>query len=283
MLGTGLSLSRHVKRLFKAIMKLGFLNGCLVHYFYVHHRLIRHHKWACRELRISNVSKPVWMRPGVSDWIVMERIFLDQEHDPISRRHDEPMDRLQASIVARGKQPLIMDCGANVGLSSIWLAERFPEATIVAIEPEPANFKVLALNARNFTNIVPMNAAISHKMSQVALSNAGDTPWAWKTQEVNGGGVTAVTIPHVVGLDENYALMVVKVDIEGFEVNLFKGATDWVDALPLLMFEMHDWMEPWSGSGHAFFSTLVKSKRDYLMQGENVFSYSHQALATRCA
>jgi FkbM family methyltransferase len=250
----------------------------LVYYYYFYHRLFRGQKWAIRQVRIRGVSQPVWMRPGVSDWITMERIFLDQEFDPISGRHDEAMDRLQKSIVARGGQPLIIDCGANIGLSSIWLSQRFPDAVIVSIEPEPDNFRLLALNARNFPRIIALHAAISDKASRVTLLNNDDAPWAWRTQEADSGPVAAVTIPYVTNLDKNYVLMAVKVDIEGFEINLLRDATEWVDDLPLLIFEMHDWMLPWSGSGHSFISVLSKHKRDYLLRGEHIFSYSHNAL-----
>jgi FkbM family methyltransferase len=272
-------MSRHVTRLVKSVRTLGLMNGSAVFYYYGYHRLFRNAKWAPRQIRISTLSKPVWLRPGVSDWIAMERIFLDREYDPISTQHDKAMDLLKDNILARGKKPLIIDCGANIGLSSIWFAERFPGAVIAAIEPEPENFKILALNAKNYPNILPIHAAISDKMAHVTLRNSNDTPWAWQTEETDTGEVQTVTIPHVIGLDRDHALMAVKVDIEGFEVNLFRNATEWADDLPMIVFEMHDWMTPWSGSGHSFFSVLSKLKRDYLVQGENLFSYSHAALA----
>jgi FkbM family methyltransferase len=271
-------LSRHFRRLVKSIRTLGLWNGGLVYYLYVRHRILRGEKWSCRQVRLKNVTQPVWMRPGVSDWIVMERIFLDREYDPISQRHDAAMDQLQSLLVAQGKRPLIIDCGANIGMSSVWLTERFPDATIISLEPEAANFEILSRTAKNFPNIIPMNVAISDRMSCVTLTNDGDTPWAWKTEETEEGGVTAVTIPYLVGLDHHYALMAVKVDIEGFEVNLFRDGAEWVDGLPLLVFEMHDWMLPDSGSGHSFFSALSRHRRDYLVRGENVFSYSHDVL-----
>jgi FkbM family methyltransferase len=267
-------MSRHLTRLLKSIRVLGFFNGGAVYFYYFYHRLVKSQAWAPRQMRVRNISKPIWMRPGVSDWIVMERIFLDREYDPLSVDHDAAMDDLSRSIIAQGKRPLIIDCGANIGMSSVWFAERFPDATIIAVEPQPENFKILALNARNFPNIIPVKAAISDKMSRVSLSNETGTPWAWKTQESETGEVATLTIPHLANLVENAELMAVKVDIEGFEVNLFRDSTDWVDGLPLMMFEMHDWMTPWSGSGHAFLSVLVKHRRDYLVRGENIFSYA---------
>ena len=46
---------------------------------------------------------------------------------------------------------VIIDCGANIGLASMFLARGFPEAAITAFEPDPVAFKVLERNvATNF-------------------------------------------------------------------------------------------------------------------------------------
>ena len=266
---------RHISRLLKAVRVLGFSNGAVLYWFYIYHRLLRHKKWRCREVTLSTLSRPVWLRPGVSDWIVLERIFLDREYDPISAAHDAAMDRLCSRIQADGGTPLIIDCGANVGLSAVWFAERFPTAVIVAVEPEPGNFHVLTHTARNYPTIRPLQAAISSKPGRATISNTGDTPWAWTTNESADGEIVTTTIPQLAGADPSYVLLAVKVDIEGFETTLLSTNTEWADHLPLLMFEMHDWMQPWSGSGHAFFATLARIKRDYLTRGENVFAYAH--------
>nr|WP_321985810.1 FkbM family methyltransferase [uncultured Lichenicoccus sp.] len=217
----------------------------------------------------------------MSDWIVMERIFFDQEYDPIAVAHDARMDELRERILSEGKQPLIIDCGANIGLSAIWLSQRFAGSKVIAIEPEPANFELLKLNAGNFPNIVPVCAAISDRTHLVSLSNRNGSPWSWETEESETGTLQTVTIKQIRDSYRGSVLLVVKVDIEGFETSLFRNDVTWTEDVPLLIFEMHDWLNPWSGSGHAFFSSLTKSRRDYLVQGENVFSYAHREMETQ--
>jgi FkbM family methyltransferase len=270
--------SRHLIRLWKSIRTSGMLNGSVAFYYYAYYRIFQHKKQSRRKVFIGEVRRPVWIRPGLSDWIVMERIFMDAEYDPISRDHDDRMNSMQQNIIASGGVPLIVDCGANIGLSSIWLAERFPDALIISIEPEESNFEILEMNAKNFPNIVPVHAAISSRSSFVRLYNSGDAPWAWRTEELDNGGLATVTMQQICNLYKDHTLMVVKIDIEGFEVNVLNDNVAWIDRLPLLIFEMHDWMIPWSGSGHSFFSSLSRDKRDYLIHGENVFAYSHRAL-----
>jgi len=50
-------------------------------------------------------------------------------------------------------------------------------------------------------------------------------------------------------METAFAPMVVTLDIKGLETNLLRSGTEWVDDLPLLVLEMHDWMSPGSGSG----------------------------------
>src|SRR5262245_8086929 len=41
---------------------------------------------------------------------------------------------------------VIVDAGANIGLSSIWFATQYPEAKVIAIEPNRDNFALLEEN-----------------------------------------------------------------------------------------------------------------------------------------
>jgi len=47
---------------------------------------------------------------------------------------------------AATRQPLIIDCGANIGLSVIFFKKLFPESTVVAFEPDPELFGLLRKN-----------------------------------------------------------------------------------------------------------------------------------------
>src|SRR5277367_3436209 len=49
--------------------------------------------------------------------------------------------------VGRATQ-VIVDAGANIGLTSIFYANKYPGARIVAIEPEASNYQMLVENTR---------------------------------------------------------------------------------------------------------------------------------------
>ena len=48
------------------------------------------------------------------------------------------------------KDPFIIDCGANIGLSIIYMKRLYPGARIVAFEPDKDNYELLRLNVESF-------------------------------------------------------------------------------------------------------------------------------------
>jgi FkbM family methyltransferase len=73
-----------------------------------------------------------------------------------------------------------VDCGANVGCSVIWLANEFPGAEIVAVEPDLPNFQLLNYNVAHFDNIRTIRAALWSEETRVVISNPDAEPWAFR-------------------------------------------------------------------------------------------------------
>lgn len=62
------------------------------------------------------------------------------------------------------QNPLIIDCGANMGMSIIYFKKLYPNCKIIAFEPDESIFKVLShnLNSFNLNNITLINKALWH-------------------------------------------------------------------------------------------------------------------------
>jgi hypothetical protein len=81
---------------------------------------------------ISGIRHPLYLRLRNSDVTLLRCIFLEGEYDWLF-----------------SKQPqVIVDAGANVGFTSVVFANRYPEARILAIEPESSNCEVIAEKCR---------------------------------------------------------------------------------------------------------------------------------------
>src|SRR5688572_6336531 len=74
------------------------------------------------------LKHPLWLRLKTSDLPTLQKVWRDEEY-----RFD-------------GDPKFIVDAGANIGIASIYFATKFPNARVIAIEPEPENFTLLEKN-----------------------------------------------------------------------------------------------------------------------------------------
>lgn len=56
----------------------------------------------------------------------------------------------------------------------------------------------------------------------------------------------------------------IKIDIEGFESDLFSKNTDWIDLFPVMLIELHDWMLPNSRVTKNFLNEIAKRDREFM-------------------
>jgi FkbM family methyltransferase len=229
-----------------------------------------------RQLRLPGLAHPIWLRGTTSDIEALEQVFVHAQYDSSHwPEHHAAIERTYAQLLADGKTPTIIDCGANIGCASLWFARKYPRAIVYAIEPELQNVTMLERNVAGCDNIVPIAAGVSDRAARLTLQNHDGASWAWQTVEDARGTVEAVTIDSVLARRPGCAPFIVKVDIEGHEAQLFHSNAEWAAATPLIVFEMHDWLFPWRGTGHAIFRCLTQRPRDFLMRGETIFSFAH--------
>lgn len=194
--------------------------------------------------------------------------FLARAKD-ISDKYDE--------ILAEGKTPLIIDCGANIGLASRYFAQCYPKARIVAVEPDKANIEMAKKHCGNLSNVVLRPAAIGADagFAEITNTDAGSNAFQVKRATQARGSIEVVTIDQLLDENANTELFMVKVDIEGFERDLFSKNTGWLKECYLLVIELHDWMLPKSASSNAFLRAVSQEPRDFVYRRENVFSISN--------
>lgn len=154
-----------------------------------------------------------------------------------------------------------MDAGANIGLSSIYFANKYPDAKIISIEPEESNFKLLKKNIEPYNNIVPIQAALWDKNESISLVDSGLDKCGFMTskegfQEKDLGDILASetnisTCHQVPGMTvdkimANYNLLevdIIKIDIEGAEKEVFKDTTAWIGSVNSIIIELHERMK----------------------------------------
>ena len=65
-------------------------------------------------------------------------------------------------------------------------------------------------------------------------------------------------------------LFLVKIDIEGFEEDLFSKNTEWLMDTKAVIIEPHDWMFPGRYSSQSFQAAIAGEQFELLIRGENL-------------
>lgn len=214
---------------------------------------------------------PVHLRYRETDAAVLRQVFSRREYN-LSRfpqRH-----RIQAAyerMLGEGKTPLIIDAGANIGLAAIWFAKQYPEARIVSIEPDPGNLDICRANVAPFANITLVEGAIGARAGRVDLVNPKGRADGVRTERGENGAVQIYSIADLRARGgENTELLLVKVDIEGFESDLFSDNVDWLDDTTALIVEPHDWMLPGQHSSRTLQKAMFARDFEMLIHRESL-------------
>jgi FkbM family methyltransferase len=117
-------------------------------------------------LNRKGIAFPIYLRLNSSDVPTYEDLSTNRDND---------FSVLQPPTTT-------VDAGANIGLAAIHFANRWPDAGIIAIEPETSNFNLLKKNVAPYGNVHPVNAALWNRTGEIDMIDTGFGYWAFMTQ-----------------------------------------------------------------------------------------------------
>ena len=139
-------------------------------------------------------------------------------------------------IISLAGTGLCLDIGANIGVISQALV--FSGRDVIAFEPQPEVFKLLT---ENCPLVTCYNTAVGHEIGYAEM------PKVYYSQKGNFGGLGigdksiygTIKVPVTVIDDYNFKnVSFIKIDVEGFELEVLKGATKTItDNRPILYIE----------------------------------------------
>ncbi|MFM7671950.1 MAG: FkbM family methyltransferase [Bacteroidota bacterium] len=216
------------------------------------------------EIKASRWNTSFRLRPGTTDYDTYEHVFVLKEYDfPIPF---EPA--------------VIVDGGANIGMSALYFTRRFPTAKIIAIEPDAENCAMLQHNTRNHKQVEIIRAGIwsssghLHIKDHAADANAFQVEWS---DQPTAHSLPAISLEEVLNKSGAQTLDIVKLDIEGAEKEVFRDGFDsWLPRTKLLIVELHDRMVP--GCSKSLFNAVSNYDFDCETRWENLIFYNRQLL-----
>lgn len=179
------------------------------------------------------------IRPGTSDSASFRQIFTEEELASISLPSDA----------------FILDCGAYVGYSSFYLLSKFPSSHVLAVEPEPENFKTLCQNLQTFRDCD--RASVSQVAAWTGLETLARSvaPFRdgreWSVtfepydQDKHVSACLGISIPTLLNcLSTSRPIDLLKMDVEGAETLIFAPSPyydlSWLDRINTIAIELHD-------------------------------------------
>jgi FkbM family methyltransferase len=171
---------------------------------------------------------------GSSDMDVFDQIFICEDFSCL-RDLDVPS--------------LVLDLGANVGFSAAYFLSIFPQARIVAVEPDSGNLAVCKANLAPYgSRALLLHGAVWSRTStlQLVKGTFGDgREWATQVceldeQEQPSMGVQAWDIDSLIEMSGGDIVDLLKVDIERAELSVFgESAVSWLHKVRNICIELH--------------------------------------------
>ena len=211
-----------------------------------------------------------------SDILTVYEIFSEENYNLQIFNNFGSVKKKYNDILELNQIPLIIDCGSNIGSSSVYFNKIFPESNIASVEADNKSFEFSKKNI-NFKSSLLINKVINCENNSVNFLSDYEDNRASKVTNEGGKLIESITINEII-YDLNYKNnkpFLIKIDIEGFESNLFSKNYDWIDEFKVIIIEIHDWMLPNESNSFNFLNAMVetmnkKFKRDLLILGENL-------------
>lgn len=181
-------------------------------------------------IKLGPLRPLIRLRGGGGDMFIFHEVLGDEVYDL-------PPGALE------GPPQTIVDLGANIGMSTLLFASRFPQARIVCVEPHPDSAKLLRFNTASLGDrVTVVEAAIASEPGTLRLALANEHYNASQVRRSDRSvEVQAVTMDQVITQAAMPHIDLLKMDIEGAERLILSAMPAWLRSVGLILGELHDY------------------------------------------
>lgn len=191
------------------------------------------------DYKVEKLSQTYYLKRNSSDPMVFEQIIIDNEYKIVINflKKSNPL------------KPIMIDLGANIGMTSLYFKAFFPDIRIIALEPEPKIFKRLEKNIKenNFKDIKLLNKGIwSYTIKlEPDYSFRDGEDWSFRlieSKDNSKNAIEVVTLEKLIEIYNLHHIHFLKIDIEGSEKDLFRDDAylEWLYIVEIISIEIHD-------------------------------------------
>lgn len=195
-----------------------------------------------RKARWKRQKKQLLRAPRYSDGFVrlFGRPFRYLDTHSLTYTVDHIFNRGVYAFDSDSKTPLIIDAGANVGVSLLYFKRRFPRSRVICFEPDPKVFSALEMNVRTYEieNCELHRAALWSDNRVLEFCSEGADAGA--ISKVGGSGTpTLVRALDLLPFLQEQTVDFLKMDIEGAEVEVLKACQSGLKNVQRIFIEYH--------------------------------------------
>lgn len=145
------------------------------------------------------------------------------------------------------EQPVILDCGSNIGLSILYYKLIYPNSKIIAFEPDIQINEILKRNIEknNLTNVEIKQVALSEKEGNATFYHSEVRTMAGSltsrmTHEEGEVSTYEVPVEILSKYIDKYDVDFIKLDIEGTELKVLREVGEKLKKVPYVFCEFHE-------------------------------------------
>jgi FkbM family methyltransferase len=173
------------------------------------------------------------LRESGTDFGTFSEVLVTEVYKPV-------LDRI-------GECRTFVDLGANIGLTCLYIAQRFPQCAIFALEPNQETYNLLL---RNLSSLIRKGRCATlpgaaWNANSLLVPDQNNSPLGYDVFRVRKPGQTAVgNIPaysmnEILSRSGFRSVDLLKIDIEGAETQVLSGDTSWLEAVNFIAIEFH--------------------------------------------
>jgi FkbM family methyltransferase len=170
-------------------------------------------------------------------------------------------------------EPLIVDCGSNIGLSVLYFKGLYPNSRVIAFEPDRATFEMLERNVRsnNLTGVTLVNKALYDSVGSVPFYVSPDQPGllvqSTRKENLVSSQLTSVET-EMLSTYLTEPVDFLKMDIEGAEEQVLNDlkATGKLDLVREIVLEYHHHLTPREDKLGVFLKILEQTNFGYQLK-----------------
>lgn len=140
------------------------------------------------------------------------------------------------------REPVIIDAGANIGISSLWFLGLYPKCDLHCFEPEPVNFALLSENLGSIPRVHLRQAALGSLTGSVQLRLA-DHGAMHSTVNARADAATleveSVRLEDYLDSSGIERVDLLKLDVEGSELETLRGLGGRLANVQRIVGELH--------------------------------------------